>query len=242
VNDGNGSVITNLAGATITLAANNSAGAYANWGGAHTIYNAGQVTVAGTGGATINDTFNNSGTLNLQGGALSLTGAYSLTNGTLNFGITNTSSFGKLNLSGNAGLTGALGVTFYGYTPQVGDSFGLITYGLETTGAFTAFNLPSGFNWQENYRATLFTLSVASIAGPTNVTLMLGQPVFTPNGFNLLVSGPVTSNYMVQVSTNLANNSWATWTNYVSTAILTSITDSVATNFYTNRFYRAFIQ
>ena len=169
-------------------------------------------------------------------GAVSLTGAYSLTNGTLSFGITDTTHFGKLNLSGQAGLTGTLGVTFNGYTPQIGDSFGLITYGSET-GAFTAFNLPQPNNWQETYGSTVYTLSVA--AAPPGVTLAPGQPVWTTNGFNLELSGPGGFNYTIQVSTNLAQTNWTTLTNFVSTFILSSFTDSATTNFYTNRFYRA---
>jgi hypothetical protein len=175
--------------------------------------------------------------LNIQSGALSLTGGNDLTNGTLNFGITNTSSFGTLNLSGHAALTGALGVTLYGYTLQIGDSFGLITYGSET-GAFTAFQLPSTANWQETYGSTLFSLAVAPSVAPASLYL---EGAFTVNGFNLQIFGPVGSNYTVQVSTNLAQTNWATLTNFVSTNGWFSVTDSAATNFDPDRFYRAVI-
>jgi len=226
-------LISNLLGATISLTAGAGTG---NEGGTRTIVNNGTMTVTGSGTSAFSDLFNNAGTLNIQSGAVSLTGGCSLTNGTLSFGITDTTHFGKLNLSGQAGLTGTLGGTFNGYTPQIGDSFGLITYGSET-GAFTAFNLPSPVNWQETYGSSVYTLSVA--VAPPEVTLAPGQPAWTTNGFNLEVSGPGGSNYTILASANLVQTNWTALSNFVSTFTVSTFTDSAATNFYTNRFYRA---
>jgi hypothetical protein len=211
-------------------------------GGAGTVFdNFGTFLKSGHTGTTSLDsrvTLNNTGTVNIQNGSLDLGGAVSLTNGTLNFAITTTNTYGKLNLSGAAGLTGALGVVFYGYTPQVGDAFGLITYGSET-GAFATYNLPSRINWQQTYGSTVYTLSV--VGAPT-VTLAFGDPVWTARGFNLAVSGPSGSNYTIQVSPILLQTNWETLTNFVSTFIVSPITDSAATNFSTNRFYRAIMR
>jgi hypothetical protein len=233
----NSGIISNLLGATINLTAGF---ATLNYGGMRTFVNNGTITMTGSGTSTFDDTFNNNGTLNIQSGAVSLTGAYSLAGSTLNFGITSPASYGSLNLSGNAALAGALGVTFTGYKPQIGDTYALVAYGSET-GQFGAFNLPPAIIWQETYGSTAFTLSAVNFAAPTNVTMVVPQPAWTTIGFNLQISGPLGSNYTVQFCTNLVARNWATWTNFVSASTLTSITDSAATNFYTNRFYRAFM-
>jgi hypothetical protein len=59
-------------------------------------------------------------------------------------------------------------------------------------------------------------------------------PPLTINGLNMVVQGPVGSNYTVQASTDLSN--WQVITNFLSTTWLTYFTDSAATN-YSNRFY-----
>ncbi len=61
------------------------------------------------------------------------------------------------------------------------------------------------------------------------------SPPLSPNGFNLMVQGPVASNYVVQASTDLFN--WQTVTNFLSTTWLTYFTDPAATN-YSYQFYR----
>jgi len=179
--------------------------------------------------------FNNHGTVTVDGGTLQLGGGVSLASGTLIFGITNSNNFGSLNLSGSVELAGTLGVTFHGYTPQVGDSFPLVTYGSKT-GAFTSFNLPASINWQETYGSTVYTLSVGL---PLKFMLAIGQPAWTVNGFNLTISGPVGSNYTILLSTNLAQTNWSALTRYVSTFTEASFTDTNATKSDTNRCYRA---
>jgi hypothetical protein len=217
----------------------------ANLGGASTVFdNIGTFLKSGHTGTTTLDSrvvFNNSGAVNIQSGGLALNGAVSLTAGALDFGIASTNSFAKLILSGAAGLAGSLGVTSYGYTPQIGDSFGLVSYGSET-GVFTSFDLPGAYNWGENYGPSLFTLSVTGIAGPANVSLLLGQPPLTSAGFNLQVSGPPGSNYTIQFSTNLAATSWTALTNFVSASSVSSVTDTAATNSSPGRFYRALMR
>jgi hypothetical protein len=60
-------------------------------------------------------------------------------------------------------------------------------------------------------------------------------PASGPNGFHLMLRGPVGSNYVVRTSTNLVD--WQTITNFSSTSWLTYITDPEATN-YPCRFYK----
>jgi len=129
------------------------------------LFNQGTVRKSGgTGTSTINPTFNNTGTLDVQTGTVSLVASYNLTNGTLNFGISNLTSFGKINLSGSpAILTGTLSANLNnGYVPATGNSFAVLTYG-SRTGTFTNFNLPFAVAWQTNYGSTAFTLSVLNV-------------------------------------------------------------------------------
>ena len=229
-----GSQLTNLVSGIITFAS----GAQANSeGGINNLDNEGQFNVVGPGTDYVTTPFNNNGVVTINGGTLQLSGGESLAGGTLIFGITNTSSFGALNLSGSVTLTGALGVTLHGYTPQVGDSFPLITYGSKS-GAFTGFNLPSGINWQQTYGSTIYKLSVGL---PLNFGLAVGQPAWTASGFNLAISGPVGSNYTVFVTTNLAQNNWSALSNFVSVFTSTALTDTGATKSGTNRFYRLYL-
>lgn len=57
----------------------------------------------------------------------------------------------------------------------------------------------------------------------------------TVNGLNMVIQGPVGSNYTVEASTDLFN--WQATTNFLSTSWLTYFTDSAATN-YSFRFYQ----
>ena len=168
-----GALVSNLAGATINLPANNSAGMSGLDGGAGSFSNAGQLTVAGTGIATIAGSFNNSGTVSVQSGTLNLSGSYNLTSGILNFGISSLTDFGQITLAGSTTLTGTVSANLNnGYVPVAGNSFAVLSYGDET-GIFTNQNLPLGAIWRTNYTATSLVLtSVGQIiwATPSNIT------------------------------------------------------------------------
>lgn len=60
-------------------------------------------------------------------------------------------------------------------------------------------------------------------------------PPLTTNGFNLMLQGPVGSNYIIQTSGDLSN--WLTFTNFSSTSWLLYFNDPAAIN-YPYRFYR----
>jgi hypothetical protein len=170
----------------------------------------------GTGASTISPTFNNTGTLNIESGTLSLTGGYTLNNCTLNFSISSANSFGQLVLNAAFTLNATtLGVIANGYTPSAGDSFPLITYTSET-GIFSAFNLPPNANWQPSYGNTAFSLIVSSVTAPY-LTLLPVAPVQPTNGVTLLMLGPPNANYTIQSTTNLATPSWVPVTNFFMT-------------------------
>ena len=57
----------------------------------------------------------------------------------------------------------------------------------------------------------------------------------TTSAFNLMLQGPIGSNYLIQASGNIFN--WQTFTNFSSTSWLASFSDPAATN-YSYRFYR----
>ncbi len=158
--DGAGSVISNAFGATINLTANGD-GTFNYSGGARTFYNAGQLNVsAGPNPAGISDTFVNTGTVTVNAGTLDLQGSYSLTNGTLNFGLSGATNFGKVNLAGAAALSGTLSASLTGgYIPNSTNSFAVLSYSSEN-GVFTSTNLPFADAWQVIYGSTMTTLQV----------------------------------------------------------------------------------
>jgi hypothetical protein len=228
-----GGVFTNLASGTVNLAPQSSV---ISISGSPDLDNDGQFNVSGPGASTLSIPFNNHGTVNIQSGALSLTGLSSLTNGTLNFAITNTTNFGTLNLSGNADLTCTLGATLTGFAPQIGDSFGLITY-VSESGLFSAFNLPPDVNWGFNYGNTVFSLIVSNLAAPY-LTLQIVEPPLIPDGFTLLMLGPIGSNYSIQAATVPTLTNWVSLTNFTSVDTSFYYTDTTASN-YQARVFRA---
>jgi hypothetical protein len=139
-----------------------------------------------------------------------------------------------MNISGGVTLSGTVSASFTnGYLPAVGDSFAVLSYGSES-GAFTSV-LPTSIQWQTDYGATAFTLSISNIP----ITLGFGTnstPLWTSNGFNLMLQGPIGSNYVILASTNLVN--WTPITNFVIFSWPFYFSDAAATN-YNQQFYRA---
>ena len=165
--------LTNLPSGTITIAADvaDAQGAYLS-----TLGNAGLVVKTNTTGTTtLNAPFVNTGTVHVQSGSINLGGSYSLANGTLDFGISGPTNYGKINLSGAASFKSGLGVNLNGlYWPATNSSFNLLTYTSESGVLFTNAALPPFITWQTNYNATAFTLSVLARqtnAAPTSLVL-----------------------------------------------------------------------
>ena len=88
-------------------------------------------------------------------------GSHNLTNGVLNFGISNLTSFGSVFLNGAANLA-SMAATFYGYVPAVGNSWQVLTYG-SSTGNFTATNLPPVAVWQVGQNNTALSIQVLKL-------------------------------------------------------------------------------
>jgi hypothetical protein len=169
-----GGTLTNLASGTITITADVST-ANSSPG---TIGNAGLITKTGTTGTTTFGPFVNTGTLSVQSGTVNLAGSFTLSGGTLKFGISGATSYGKINFPGTPAFKGNLGVNLNGlYWPTVGSAFNLLNYASKPGILFTNTALPPFITWQTNYNSTAFTLTVSARqtnAAPTNLTMSLG--------------------------------------------------------------------
>ena len=100
----------------------------------------------------------------LTPGTLNISGTYTQTStGSLDNelgGLVPGSGHDQINITGAAALSGDLNVALIGgFTPVVGDSFVIMTYG-SVTGNFSNTNLPSGFNWNVSIGSTSVTLTV----------------------------------------------------------------------------------
>ena len=199
--------------------------------------NAGTIRkTAGLGASTFSLTFANTGTLDAQSGTIRIAGPYTQTGGAMNFGITSLSYFGQINFTAAAPLTGTLSVNFNGnYFPSAGDSFALVTYG-SRSGLFTSLALPAQAQWQTNYSATTFTLSVLSVVGG-GVPVTLKPVALSAGHFTLEINGPLGPTYVVQASSNLVN--WVSFLTNTPSVVPFPVVDTNAGNF-THRFYRAF--
>ena len=199
------------------------------------VVNAGTVRkTAGRGTTTLNAPFSNSGTLDMQSGVFQISGPYVQSGGTMNFGITSLGYYGQIYLPYHAPLTGTLSVNFDGgYFPNAGDTFPLVVYGSGTrTGIFSSLSLPTQAQWQTNYSATTFTLTVFSDSGPP---LNLAPVSLAAGKFTLQASGAVGPSYILLASTNLT-----TWIPVVTNTPIASpftLTDKNA-SLYPRRFYR----
>jgi hypothetical protein len=126
--------------------------------------------------------FNNSGWLDAQAGVISLQGAYSLTNGTLNFGINSLTNYGEISLAGAAPLVGTVSANLNnGYIPINGNSFTNLYYG-SYTGSFTNTVLPFADAWTTNYFPTYVVFTVLN-----------ARPVFAPLATNSFVINELTA-------------------------------------------------
>jgi hypothetical protein len=211
---GGGSVISNTANGTINLPLNSRPITENQYGGTATFYNAGQINASGSVSTAIGDTFVNNGTLNLQGGNLEvIPGAFLEPNSILNVSASNGASYGSLAISGPASLGGTGNLVSAGYTPHTGESLTPITFGSET-GIFSGIELPAQADWQVAYGPSSVSFDVTGLAAPFITLGALAVSVDT-NGFQMLLIGPVGSNYTIEASADL--KSWVALTNFTTT-------------------------
>jgi hypothetical protein len=130
--------------------------------GTEAITNYGTILKTNTAGISdISAPFYNMGTLDVESGTVSLDSTCDLTNGIINFGISNQFAYGTLAFTaGPAQLAGTISATLVGdYQPIATNEFDVITYTAES-GVFTNTNLPYLDAWQTNYGVSVFALTV----------------------------------------------------------------------------------
>jgi hypothetical protein len=194
----------------------------------------------GTAIATMDLVFINQGVIEQLSGVWTFGRNFSLTTGTVLFGIGGDTSFGQINLTGTASLAGRLAARLLnGYVPGTNRTFQVMNYGV-VAGTFTDYSgldVGSGRAFTPVYTAnslTLVTYATNSAAQPTPI--ILSNPRQDLYGFSFLFTGDPGTNYTVQFSTNLSQTNW-------STLLFTNIPVSPATVTDTNpplrnRFYR----
>jgi hypothetical protein len=139
----------------------------------------------GSGLSYIVPAFSNSGTLDVQHGTIYVNGAFTLTGGKINFGISGVVDYGKVWLSTPSALDGAFSVNLNpGYSPVAGNTFAVLKDGA-VTGGFTSITLPSKITWGTNFDGNVLTLIVSNVA-PT-------LPAITNQAVNELVTLTLTN-------------------------------------------------
>lgn len=199
--------------------------------------NAGTVRkIAGLATTTFSAAFTNSGTLDVQSGIIHFGGAYGQTGGTMNFGITSLADFGQVTFASGAPFTGTISANLNSeYSPNIGDTFPLVTY-ISHTGSFTSASLPPQAVWQTNYSATTFTISVLSVVTNLPSAITLKSISLAGGQFTLQVNGSVGPEYIVEASSNLLD-----WTGISTSTPVTMPFDVVdpSAGTFPHRFYRA---
>ena len=203
---GNGSIINNLASGIINLTPNNGGGGA--FGGSYVFNNAGQVTMTGSGAATIADTFNNSGTVSVNSGELDLpgggsdSGAFTIASGaTLGLnGHTHT-------LNDGTTFTGAGNLIINGATVNFTGSASMNVNTLVLSSGAVNFN-NSGAN-----AAAVVNFSAGTLGG-TSLVMVSGPLNWTGGGITGVVefNGGTFSGNMDLYGGQLINNGTLTWT------------------------------
>ena len=130
----------------------------------------------------------NSGTIESLSGTLSHFGPSDLANGTLQVGIRNLSSYGRIHFPYSPVLGGKLNAVLRnGYTPALNNKFTIVTFN-SATGAFADFALPSDYLWQPAQSANDVSITVLRTAltaywpADTNATEVLNNRTASQSG------------------------------------------------------------
>jgi hypothetical protein len=147
------------------------------------------------------------GILNVQMGDVTLGGTYSLTNGTLNFGINSATNNGVL-LLGSLTLGGSLSANVSGsFAPAVGEQFGVIGSSA-LSGTFSSVHVPAGIEVAYTNNSV-----VLIVTGPVPVQILSPQQVGTSFFFHFPTASG--QSYTIQRNDDLATTNWVFYTNMV---------------------------
>ena len=194
----------------------------------------------GSGTATMDVVFSNQGVVEQLTGIWTFGRNFSLTEGTVLFGIGGDSSFGRINLTGTASLAGKLAARLLnGYVPATNRTFQIMSYGV-VAGTFTDYSgldVGSGRAFSPVYTPTTLTLQTYATNSTANPTpIVLSNPKKELTGFSFLFSGDPGVTYTVQFTTNLSQPVWSTLLVTNISVSLTKVTDPAPV--VGNRFYR----
>ena len=135
----------------------------------------------GTGATTIDTvSFFNTGMVGALSGTVQFNTSPVLAGGTLNFGIGDSNTFGRVSVAGTANLDGGVSALLLnGYTPPLGSNFVVMTFGA-ATGTFTDYsglNAGGGITFSPVLSATDLTLTTAATNFTAVAPSIINQPV-----------------------------------------------------------------
>jgi hypothetical protein len=188
-----------------------------------------------TGSTTVNWTFENAGTIDLQSGTVVMPDQTLNAAGGVRYAIGGTSvgtQYGVLNNYNSVMFQGACTVVFTnGYTPVENDTFTVFTYG-SRSGQFSTLNLPALpylFQWKVTYGASALTLAIQKAH-------VLSAPSVLANGqVQLALTGPGATMAILETSTNLV--SWQSIATNAPFSGTFNFNDAAPANIK-NKFYR----
>ena len=199
-------------GLGITVEGQNGTIGYSSaWGGPQnvSVVNQGVISANVSGGtiALTPQSFSNQGTVAALQGIVTANAGFVAAGGTLAVGLGSSTSYGQIQISGNAALGGTLSVSLLGvFVPAISNSFAVVTYN-SFRGSFATLDLPVALHWQATYGATAFSLLVTGISTTTNL------PVLTIGHVNtntVVILWPTAAgNFTLQTSTNLSSGIWS---------------------------------
>ena len=167
----------------------------------------------GAGTAIIDVVFYNQGVIEQLSGIWTFGRNFSLTEGTVLFGLAGDTTFGRINLTGTASLAGSLAARLLnGYVPATNRTFQIMSYGV-VSGTFTdTSGLDVGFGryFTPVYTPTSLTLQTHATNTTSFTPVVLSEPRQELNGFSFLFTGDPGTDYTVQFSTNLSQTNWST--------------------------------
>lgn len=201
-----GARMVNLAGATFEVRNDQQ---FNRWtGGAlPPFHNAGTFRKTGGAGTTTfyYVAFENTGTVEAFSGTLAFNHGYTMTGGEMTFGFASDTDFGKVTVSGSAGLAGALGARLLGgYLPAVDLTFPVMSFG-SSAGGFTdtnGLNVIRERHFEPAWTPTALTLTSRF----TSNQLCALRLAMLPNGrLHLSADGSATAPLPLECSTNLVD-------------------------------------
>ena len=130
-------------------------------------------------------------------GTYTFNNSYTHNNSTLNIRLGSLTEYGKVAVTNTANLSGVLDVALFNYTPNIGDTFTILTAG-NISGTFATVNLPADYNWEVIYTATEVNIKV--IPAIVNPKIFLQGALISSGNTSLMRDDLRTSGYLPTTS------------------------------------------